>query len=123
MGTGGIHPPTPFRQMSKNSRIQTAPVAPPFSFPPPLFSVASRLASLHYLLYSILIPFFFELRYLPALLAPGVASVTFTPVAGRITILLPNRALGDSYALAFSHITTAFLAFSLPGTGQGLCTR
>ena len=51
-------------------------------------------------------PSLFEFWYLPATLAPEATSVAFTPVAGRITVLLPNRTLGYSHAFTVSHIIT-----------------
>jgi len=54
-------------------------------------------------------PFLFEFWYLPATLASKVTPVAFTEVAGRITVLLPNRALGYSDTLVFGHIITSFL--------------
>ena len=54
-------------------------------------------------------PFLFEFRYLPATLAPEATSVAFTKVAGRITVLLINGALGYPYTLVLSHIITSIL--------------
>ena len=54
-------------------------------------------------------PFLFEFGYLPAMLASEAAPVTFAKVAGRITVLLLNRAINYSYTLVLSHIVTSFL--------------
>ena len=51
-------------------------------------------------------PFLFEFWYLPTTLAFEATPVALTEVAGRITILQPNRALGYPYTLVLSHIIT-----------------
>ena len=45
----------------------------------------------------------FEFWYLPTTLASEATSVAFTPVARRVTVLLPNRALGYPHAFTVSH--------------------
>jgi len=53
--------------------------------------------------------FLFEFWYLPATLTPEATPVAFTEVAGRITVLLPNRALSYTNIVVPSHIITSFL--------------
>jgi len=53
--------------------------------------------------------FLFEFRYLPTTLASEATSVAFTKIAGRITVLLSNGALGYSHTLAFSHLIPSLL--------------
>ena len=49
-----------------------------------------------------MLPFLFEFWYLPAPLASEATAVAFTPVAGRITVLLLNRALSYPYTFTVS---------------------
>ena len=53
--------------------------------------------------------FLLEFRYLPTTLASKATSVTLTEVAGRITVLLPNRALDYPHTFTVSYIITFLL--------------
>ncbi len=73
------------------------------------YTISSQIG--HLILSIVSPPFHFEFGYLPAPLATETTSVAFTPVAGRITIFLPNRALGYPHALGFNHIITPLPCF------------
>ena len=64
--------------------------------------------------------FLFEFGYLPAPLAPEATSVTLTEAAGRITIVLPNRALGHPHALTVSHTIISFVGTLTPSNQVSL---
>jgi len=59
----------------------------------------------------LLLPFLFEFWYLPTTLTSETTSVALAEVAGRITVLLVNRALGYSYPFAVFHLFTSLLYF------------